>query len=128
MNALDTFTAYSDSLAAGDMDALAATMHPDIVWHQPGANSLSGEHAGPEAVLALLGRFMELSGGTFALATTGVMVNGDVVATTVHFSAERPGSPRLEQDGIDLFRVVDGAIVEIRLFSADQGAEDVFWG
>ena len=30
--------------------------------------------------------------------------------------------------GVDLFRVADDLVAEVWLFSADQEAEDVFWG
>lgn len=118
---------YGAALAAGDMGAFAASLHPTVVWHQPGTNPLSGAHAGADAVLALLGSFMQLSAGSFALETTSVSVNGDYVATAVHFSAEREARTRLDQSGIDVFRVADGLIAEVWLFSADQAAEDLFW-
>ena len=64
MSAIDVVGQYGAAMAAGDMEALAATFHPDAVWHQPGANQVSGDHVGPDAILAHLGRFMQLSGGT----------------------------------------------------------------
>ncbi|MCB8044138.1 nuclear transport factor 2 family protein [Microbacterium oxydans] len=62
MSAIDVVGQYGAAMAAGDMEALAATFHPDAVWHQPGANQLSGDHVGPDAIIAHLGRFMQLSG------------------------------------------------------------------
>jgi hypothetical protein len=64
-----------------------------VTWHQPGANRFSGDHLGLEAVGALLGGMMEVSQGSFQLAVTGpAMVNGELVAVPVRFSAEA-GSP-----------------------------------
>ncbi len=34
----------------------------------------------------------------------------------------------MEMDGVDLLRVENGRIAEVWLFSADQKAEDAFWG
>lgn len=31
-------------------------------------------------------------------------------------------------NGVDLFEVVNGKIVQVWLFSENQAAEDVFWG
>lgn len=118
---------YGAALAAGDMTGLAAALHHSVVWHQPGANPLSGVHEGPDAVLALLGRFMQLSSGTFRLETTATSANENFVATSVQFSAERAGRPDLQQTGTDIFRVDGGLIAEVWLFSADQAAEDAFW-
>ncbi|WP_423190886.1 nuclear transport factor 2 family protein [Agromyces ramosus] len=67
---------YGAVAAAGDIAELAATLHGDAVWHQPGRNQLSGDHAGPDAIVAHLGRFMELNGETFRRATLSVAEAG----------------------------------------------------
>ncbi len=127
MSASDTVGRYGAAASTGDLTGLAATLSPDVVWHQPGDNPLSGDHVGPEAVVAHLGRFMELSGGTFALSTESVTDAGALVATTVRFTASRPGHPDLDQRGVDVFRVVGDRIAEVWLISEDQDAEDAFW-
>ena len=128
MSAIDVVGQYGAAMAAGDMAALAATFSPDAVWHQPGANQVSGDHIGPDAIIAHLGRFMELSGGTFALETESATESGDLVSATVRFRAQREGQPDLDQHGVDVFRVADGRIAEVWLISEDQAAEDRFWG
>lgn len=128
MSAIDVVGQYGAAMAAGDMEALAATFHPDAVWHQPGRSQVAGDHVGPAAILAHLGRFMELSGGTFALETDSATESGDLVSATVTFRAQRPGHDDLAQHGVDVFRVADGRIVEVWLMSEDQEAEDRFWG
>ncbi|GAA1167338.1 nuclear transport factor 2 family protein [Microbacterium oxydans] len=133
MSAIDVVGQYGAAMAAGDMEALAATFHPDAVWHQPGANQLSGDHVGPDAIIAHLGRFMQLSGGTFALETESATESGALVSATVRFRAQRVGHDDhdqhvLDQHGVDVFRVADGRIVEVWLMSEDQEAEDRFWG
>lgn len=126
MTVLDTVGRYGAAIAAGDMTALAATLSEDIVWHQPGDNPLSGDHVGPDGVVAHLGRFFELSQGTFRLEADEVVASGDLVVMTVTFSAHREAK-KLLQSGVDVFRVVDDRIVEVWLISEDQAAEDAFW-
>jgi predicted SnoaL-like aldol condensation-catalyzing enzyme len=76
----------------------------------------------------MIGGMMEVSRGTFAIdRVESLMANGDLVAATIHFVAEREGAS-LALDGVDLLRVVDGLIVEVWLFGADQDVEDAFWG
>ncbi|NJI59738.1 nuclear transport factor 2 family protein [Microbacterium oxydans] len=128
MSAIDVVGQYGAALAAGDMEALAATFHPDAVWHQPGANQASGDHVGPDAILAHLGRFMELSGGTFVLETDSATEAGDLVSATVRFRAQRAGRDDLDQHGVDVFRIAGDRIAEVWLISEDQEAEDRFWG
>lgn len=127
MSAGEAVARYGAAAAAGDMRGLASTLSPGVIWHQPGRNQLSGDHVGPDTVVAHLGRFMALSGGTFALATESVVESGALVVTTVRFTASRPGHPDLDQRGVDVFRVVDGQIVEVWLLGEDQDIEDAFW-
>ena len=127
MSAIDVIGQYGAAMAAGDMEALAATFGADAVWHQPGSNQLSGDHVGPAAIVAHLGRFMQLSGGTFALEPESVTESGDLVSMTVRFRARRDGQDDLDQHGVDVFRVADDRIVEVWLMSEDQAAEDRFW-
>lgn len=128
MSAIDVVGRYGAAVAAGDMAALAATLTPDVIWHQPGANSLSGDHVGPEAVVAHLGAFMALSDGTFALETESATESGDLVSTTVRFTAQRAGRADLDQHGVDVFRVAGDRIAEIWLIGENQPVEDAFWG
>ena len=128
MSAIDVVGRYGAALAAGDMAALAATFTPDVVWHQPGANHLSGDHVGPEAILAHLGSFMVVSAGTFALETESATESGNLVATTVRTRATRAGCADLNQHGVDVFRIEGDRIAEVWLISEDQAAEDAFWG
>lgn len=130
MTAVPTaFHRYADALSRGDMEALRAALHDDVVWHQPGSHSLAGDHRGPDAVLQLLGAFMERSAGTFELTPTGpAMTNGALVALPVHFSARAAGRADLSMSGVDLFRIADDRVAEVWLFSHDQPVEDAFWG
>jgi hypothetical protein len=107
---------------------LVRLIAPDIVWHQPGRNRFSGTHRGLPAVVQMIGGMMEVSGGTFAITrAVRFMVNGDWVTVEIEFAAQRDGM-MLAQPGIDLLRIENGRIVEARLFSSDQDAEDAFWG
>jgi len=127
MTAIDVIARYGAAAAAGDMQALAETLHDDAVWHQPGRNPLSGDHVGPDAIVAHLGRFMERSAGTFRLETLSATEAGDLVATTVRFTASRDGRADLDQHGVDVFRVAGDRIAEIWLIGEDQAVEDAFW-
>ena len=127
-SALAVAQKYVDAVSAKDFGTVAALLDDDIVWHQPGEHKLSGVHRGRAAVDQLLGAMMTISEGTFELSVTGVpMVNGDQVAIPVRFAGRRAGV-ELGQDGVDVLRIDGDRIVEVRLFSSDQDAEDAFWG
>jgi uncharacterized protein len=119
---------YFDALGRGDVPTAMAQLSGEVVWHQPGANRFSGDHAGAEGVGALLGGMMEAIQGSFKLSVSGpAMVNGELVAVPVRFSGSRD-AVSMDMAGVDLLTVRDGKIVEVHLFSEDGPAEDAFWG
>lgn len=119
---------YFDALGRGDIPTVMAQFSDNVVWNQPGTNTFSGAHHGIDEVGALLGGMMATSEGTFQLTVTGApMVNGDLVAVPVRFTATRADAS-MDMAGIDLLAVRNGKIVEMHLFSEDGSAEDLFWG
>ena len=124
----DVSASYFGALSQGDVPTAMSLLSPDVVWHQPGANRFSGDHAGMDAVGALLGGMMAASAGTFRLTVDGpAMVNGALVAVPVRFAGELP-TVSMDMAGVDLLTVREGKIVEVHLFSEDGAAEDAFWG
>jgi ketosteroid isomerase-like protein len=125
---LAVVTTYFEALESGDFATVAAQFADDIVWHQPGDNQFSGVHRGSEAVGAMIGGMMSVSEGTFSLRRNApLMVNGDVVAASVHWTGKRSGA-EMDGVGVDVMRVADGKVVEVWLFTADPAEEDAFWG
>ena len=75
-----------------------------------------------------MAQFSEKTNGTFKILTNWVSENIDLVAANVTFVGTRPDGEELNMNGIDLFRMDDGKIKEVWLFSSDQAVEDAFWG
>jgi len=119
---------YYEAMSSGDIPTATGLFAAEIQWHQPGSHRFAGLKNGPAAVGEMIGGQMALTGGSFALEFTGgPMINGDLAAFPVHFSGKRDGA-EMSMKGIDVLRVEDGKIAEMWLFSADQDAEDAFWG
>jgi len=128
MKNIDIAKAYIQAVQTGDQAQLGGLISPDVVWHQPGSNRFSGTHQGMGAVGAMLGQMMEASNGTFAISRADhYMANGEWVSITLAFTGQAEGR-ELNQPGVDLLRIEDGKIVEVRLFSSDPAQEDAFWG
>ena len=111
----------------GDMETFRSIYTPDVVQNQPGKNQLSGEHTGVDNVLGLYGRLFELSGGTFVAGLKSVKTEGDKVVAVHSAKAEREGKT-LDTDETIEFTFSGDKISRLDLTSADQGAEDAFWG
>lgn len=128
MAAIEVVTAYSVALSQGDIPKAFSHFSPDAKWHQPGNHRFAGTKAGLEAIGKMLGDMMGATQGSLVINPTGaLMANGDLVSFPVHFSAKL-GERTVDMNGVDLFEVVNGKIVQVWLFSEDQAAEDEFWG
>ncbi|MEM1484315.1 nuclear transport factor 2 family protein [Oscillospiraceae bacterium PP1C4] len=125
---LEVFNQYNEGLISSNFGAVFATLADDIKWHQPGNHSSSGIVIGKELLGAHLAKFAEKSNGTFKVITNWVSDNADFVAANVTFLADRGNGDILDMNGIDLFRMKDGTIQEVWLFSSDQAVEDAYWG
>lgn len=118
---------YFDSLSSGDFTVLEEIFAKDIIWHQPGLSPLSKSYFGVKEVFNLFTDFMTISQGTFKIyEVKSIMINNDLVTTTLSFSAFKNGKS-ISMEGVDIMKIQNGQIKEVWLFSSDQKAEDSFW-
>ena len=115
------------AFSEGDMDTFRSIYVPDVVQNQPGDNQLSGEHKGVDSVLGLYGKLFELSGGTLVVELKSVKTEGDKVVSVHSMKAEREGKTLDTDESIE-FTFSGDKISRLDVSSADQGAEDAFWG
>ena len=123
---IEVFNAYTEALSKGDFEAVFDIMSDNIVWHMGGESSLSGIIKGKQALGERLGEFAKRSNGTFRVITNWAASNDCFVAASVVSLAER-GEEKLNNLGIDLFRIEDKKIQEVWTFSEQQTVEDKFW-
>lgn len=115
-----------EAFSSGDMDTLRQLLAPDVRWHVPGRNPLSGTHKGPDEVVTLFGRYAELSDGTIRIEVHDVVANDRHVFAAYVTSAERGG--RKYRDGnVLMFHVAGGRVAEAWQMVGDQHASDSFW-
>jgi ketosteroid isomerase-like protein len=113
---------YSAGPSADDADR-ERFASPDIVWHVPGQNRISGPYAGIAAVFRDLPASM-LPLETWDITVRDIMGNADLVVATIHVVGQRYGR-RVETDGAHVFRFdADGRIVEAWGFTGDQAGLD----
>ena len=123
---MKVFHAYTEALSKGDFGAVFETMSDNIVWHMGGEGPLSGIIKGKEALGERLGEFAKRSNGTFRVMTEWAASNDCFVAASVVSLAEK-GNEKLNDPGIDLFKIEDGKIQEVWTFAQYQTVEDKFW-
>ena len=123
---MKVFNTYTEALSRGDFEAAFETMADTIVWHMGGESSLSGIIKGKQALGERLGEFAKRSNGTFRVMTEWAASNDCFVAASVVSLAEK-GNEKLDDPGIDLFKIEDGKIQEVWTFAQYQTVEDKFW-
>lgn len=124
---MKVFETYTEALSRGDFETAFETMSDNIKWHMGGESSLSGVIVGKQELGERLGEFAKRSNGTFKVTTNWAASNECFVAASVVSLAER-GEEKLNNPGIDLFRIENGKIQEVWTFSEQQEIEDNFWG
>ena len=123
---IEVFNAYTEALSKGDFEAVFETISDNIVWHMGGESSLSGIIKGKQTLGKRLGEFAKRSNGTFRVITKWAASNDCFVVANVVSLAEI-GEEKLNNPGIDLFRIENGKIQEVWTFSEQQESEDKFW-
>ena len=120
-----------DFLAAvqqGNQAKLAASLHPNVEWDQPGNNRFSGVKKSSADVFKMVGGMFEASSNSLVLTDVKVLTaNGNSVACLVHWKAVQPNGGVLDVDNIDVYTVENRQIVKAKVYSADVAQEDNFW-
>ena len=123
---MKVYNAYTEALLKGDFKSVFETMSDNIVWHMGGEGPLSGIVKGKEALGERLGEFIKRSNGTFRVITNWAASNDCFVVASVVSLAEKEDQ-KLNDLGIDLFRIENGKIQEVWTFAEQQEKEDKFW-
>jgi ketosteroid isomerase-like protein len=93
-----------------DWDAVRALLTPDVIWRESDGNlDYSGAHHGRDTVAALLAKFVEITGGTFALEPRELICTAEHVAANVRWRAERSGT-HVEGNDLAVYRIRNGQI------------------
>jgi ketosteroid isomerase-like protein len=100
----------------------------DCVVHQPGSHPLAGERKGVEAVLDLVRRMREETGGTVRAEPQQFFSDGRGHMIAVYrLTADRKGR-RHDAVAAALFTMVGDRIANIEVFEQDQDQTNQFWG
>ena len=122
----DLLAAHLDALARSEVAEAMSFYSNDVVFHYPGRNILSGEYRGKDNVLALLGRVMQLTDGSFHPEIHDILASDNHAAALVTVRAVRDGTA-VEWKSVDLFHVRDGKLTEHWVHEVDQDIVDRFW-
>lgn len=119
LEAVEAFAEKNDELAARYLSS-------DFVLHVPGTNQLSGRYVGPDGFRQYAARLQTLSERTFALVPVDTLGSDDHAAGVYDTSARRDGR-HFAGRIVNLYRMIDGKIVEGWLHPTDFLDWNAFW-
>jgi ketosteroid isomerase-like protein len=116
-----------EAVERGDMEAFAAALDDDIVWHEsmPG---FEGDYHGRDEALAMLGRVFEMSGMEVDDISIDHVLADDTHAAVIVETTVTMGGRRQTSRYVDVYRLSDGKATEHWHLPLDPQADAAFFG
>jgi len=111
------------AVRGGDLEAAAAVVAEDVVWHIPGSSTISGDTVGAAAWSEKLQRLLSAGLQPQLIA---MLAGDDHVAAIQRNTAEVPGAT-LDVQVVNLFTIADGKVARLDTFFGDQPHAEAFW-
>lgn len=102
-------------------------MAADVVWTVPGKGAIAGEHRGVEAVVAFLGKVMQLTNGTLRPQVSNIVTDDESGAFVTRDTAERGDGRKLDALLVLHVTIRYGKWASVREYIHDLYAWDAFW-
>jgi uncharacterized protein len=117
---------FYDARAGNDIEVVRSFLPDDVVWHEPGQSEFTGELRGKDAVLRMIEKAREITGGTFKLNLHDVLANDEHVVALINWTAKR-GEKTIEGREAAVYHVRDGKIAEAWFLTDDSRSVNEFW-
>jgi ketosteroid isomerase-like protein len=123
----ETFKRGYAAFGQGDMDTLKEVFAPELVWHAPGNNSVSGDYKGIDDVLGFFGRIFQETNGTLKIDVHDILANDTHGVAITTFTGQRNGKS-MDMRGVHVVHFNgDGKLTESWQFPEDTAEADRFW-
>ena len=120
------FEQVFETFTTGTMDRLAELIAPDVVWHVPGDNIISGTYTSREAIFGCFNTIYQESHGTYAPQLLDILADDTYTVAIMHAVARR-GEKTLDQDYAFLSKIRAGQIAELWEAWTEGPAWNEFW-
>ena len=121
------YEARREAVRAGNLGRLEDFIAPDVRWSEPEVGEHMGVLRGRDAVIDMIGRALDATGGSFELAVAGTMESTTHVSALIDWSAVS-GGRRIEGRELAVYEVRDGLIAAAWFHPENIGDDRAFWG
>src|SRR5512145_549921 len=118
---------YFRRMQAGD-PSVAEMMADDITWWVPQSSELGGTHRGKAAVLALMGKGVDLYQLPLQVVVEEIVAERDSVCVQLVVEAKTAAGRPYRNDYHFAFRVRDGKIAAVREYVDTKYASELLFG
>jgi uncharacterized protein len=123
MTPLEVITAYGTAMRSGDWATGIGFFADDVIGYVPGRSELAGVKRGKVAVVEYLNAVIAHVRDRVDLVIVDTLIGGAHVGLLVR-EILGEGDDRIEIRRLNVYKIIDDKIVEIRIFEADQYAVD----
>lgn len=110
----------------GDLEKLGTMIREDVVWCEPEVDGHMGELRGLDAVIDMIRRAMQTTGGTFKLDVESTVATKSDCAAVIAWRADK-GGRRIEGRELAVFRFENGLIHEALFLPENIDNDHAFW-
>jgi ketosteroid isomerase-like protein len=118
---------YFRRMQAGEA-TVADLMADDVTWWVPQSSELGGEHRGKAAVLALMGKGVDLYQLPLTVVIEEIVAERDQVCVQLVVEAKTASGRPYRNDYHFAFRVRDGRIAAVREYVDTKYASELLFG
>ena len=111
----------------GELSLLHRFIAADVRWSEPNVGAHMGILEGRDAVLDMIRRALDTTGGSFDLRVISTTETSTHVAAAVAWSAVKEGR-RIEGEELAVFEVREGRIVAAFFHPGNIADDEAFWG
>ena len=123
----DFYRARRAASRSGDLDGLGAFIDAGVRWIEPDVGDHMGVLDGRDAVIDMIGRALETTGGTFDLTVADTIETSTHVAATIDWTAEKGGRTIAGRE-LAVYEIRHGRIASAWFHAANIADDEEFWG
>ena len=110
----------------GDPEDLRPFIHEDVVWQEPEVGGHMGKLRGVDAVIDMIRRALETTGGSFRLEIQSLVATDSECAAVIDWHADKDGQ-EIQGRELAVFRFDAGRIREAMFFPENVADDHAFW-